>query len=101
MIVKATQAYGGAAYPAWWTVSESWEHDGKPVARGQQLTLKGERTVYTFVNYTVAPPRPRSGKRAVKRWVTLLGPAGYRSVLPERIGRVLPPKKPARRRAAR
>lgn len=97
--MKRTQPFTGAGYPSWWQVSESYEHRGQPVARGQQLTLAGGRTVFTFVNHTVAPPRPGSGKRKTAEWVTVLGPAGYRSVRPELIGKVLPPKKRPRKRA--
>ena len=94
--MKHTTPYTGLSHPPWWRVTESYEHDGTPVAKGQQLTLAGGRTVYRFVNYTEAPPRPGSGRRRTAKWVTVLGPAGYRSVRPEQIGKVLPPARPKR-----
>jgi hypothetical protein len=96
--MKSTAPYQGPAHPPWWQVSESYEHQGTPVALGQQLTLAGGRTVFTFVNHTVAPPRPGSGKRRTAEWITVLGPGGYRSVRPGQIGKVLPP---VRRRPGR
>jgi hypothetical protein len=97
--MKRTQPFTGTGHPPWWQVSESYEHRGTPVTRGQRLTLTGGRTVYTFVNHTVAPPRPGSGKRKTAEWITVLGPAGYRSVRPDQIGRVLPPRRARRKRA--
>jgi hypothetical protein len=100
MTGKAMQPFAGPAYPPWWTVSESYVHQGKPVAAGQQLTITDERgTVFTFVNHTVAPPRPGSGKRTTLEWITVVGPYGFRSFRPDRISRILPPprgKKKAR-----
>jgi hypothetical protein len=90
MIIKATRAYAGASCPPWWTVSESYVHQGTAVARGQQLTIEGRRGAFTFVNHTVAPPRPGSGKRTTREWVTVIDDAGYHSFRPEQISRILP-----------
>jgi hypothetical protein len=106
MNTKATARYDGPDHPPWWQVSETWQTpQGKQVVHGQQLLLKGGRMVFAFVNHTIAPPRPGSGKRAVKEWITLLGPGGYRAVYPDQIGKILPPPvrkpaRPARRRAS-
>lgn len=86
-------------HPPWWQVSETWEFNGKPVVRGQRLTVTGVRgEVFAFINHTVAPPRPGSGKRTTREWVTVLGESGFRSFRPDRIRRVLaPPRKPRAR----
>jgi hypothetical protein len=96
-MVRATQPFTGAAHPPWWTVTDTYPVGKELLTPGRQLTIEGSRQVFTFVNHTTAPPRPGSGKRLVKEWVTLLGSSGYRSVRPEQIRRVLPPAKPARR----
>jgi len=72
MTGKATRPYAGPAYPPWWTVSESYVHQGKTVVRGQQLAIEGRRGAFTFVNHTVAPPRPGSGRRTTREWITVI-----------------------------
>jgi len=96
--VKARQPYTGPGYPAWWAVSQTYEHQGKTLARGQGLTITGERGGrFTFYEHVVAQPRPGSRKRKPAEWITVLGgPLGvkqFRSFRPDRIGRVLRPER--------
>jgi len=99
MTGKATQPFAGPAYPPWWTVSESYVHQGKTVVRGQQLAIEGRRGAFTFVNHTVAPPRPGSGRRTTREWITVIDDAGYHSFRPEQVRRVFPPPRPQRKRS--
>jgi hypothetical protein len=94
MTGTAAQPYPGPAYPPWWTVSESYVHQDKTVVKGQPLTIEGRRGSFTFVNHTVAPPRPGSGLRTTREWVTVIGDDGFHAFRPALIRRILPLPKP-------
>jgi hypothetical protein len=99
------EPFAGPEYPAWWTVSTSWEWQGKPVRQGTRLKISGERgAVFEFVNHTIAPPRPGSGKRKTQEWITVIGGSVRsgervtRSFRPDRVTSVMPPgSRPASR----
>jgi len=83
----------GQEVNAHWTRSETWTWQGKPVVKGSRVRISGRRGQFTFVEHVIAPPRPGSGKRTVKEWVTVLSDHGYVSVLPDKITADLPPVK--------
>jgi len=92
--------YTGPGYPAWWQVSQVYEHQGTTVVRGQGLTITGTRGRFTFWDHVIAPPRPGSGKRKPAEWITVLNQASqagqFRSFRPDRIGRVMRPRRARR-----
>jgi hypothetical protein len=95
--------YTGPGYPAWWTVSQTYEHQGTTVVRGQELTIRNQRGGrFTFYDHVIAPPRPGSGKRKPAEWITVLNQSGqagqFRSFRPDQIGRIMRPKRKARSR---
>lgn len=92
--MKRTVASAGPAHPDWWQVSDTYTHNGRPIVRGQGLTITGERGgKFTFYEHVIAPPRPGSRKRKSAEWITVVGgQAGvsqFRSFRPDRIGRVM------------
>jgi hypothetical protein len=84
-------------HPAWWTVSTTWDWHGKQLTKGWTVRIRDQRGTLGFIEHVIAPPRPGSGKRLTKEWVTLMGPTGYRSVTPDKITAAYPPIKTRKR----
>jgi len=93
--VNRRAPYAGPDTPARWQVSETYRHGSREIRAGDEIRIRGARGTYRFWRHVVNPPQGRR-RRAIE-WIDVTGgPPGvreFRAFRPDRISKVLRPRK--------